>query len=311
MARHLVVGGDGLIGRAVRDVLERREEEVHFTTRRPGASATAVQLDLAAPDCSVERMPGLLRLFDGEPPVVYLAAAISGYAQCEADPTATRRVNVDNLVRIASELVRRGGFVVFPSSSAVFSGARAIHTETDPTEPVSEYGRQKAEAEARLSTLAAGAAGGSGLAVVRLTKVVASGTGVTAAWIGALSAGRSIEAARDLRLAPISLPYAARNLVELGTARRSGTFHLSGEREMAYADLARLLAAGLGAGMDKVVAVDIRERLGGGALPQVGLLDMSATTARTGIRPQPAVEVVPDLLGAGAFRVGENGLRTG
>ena len=298
MARHLVLGGDGLIGRAVRDVLERREEEVHLTTRRPGAGATAVQLDLAAPDCSVERMPGLLRLFDGEPPVVYLAAAISGYAQCEADPAATRRVNVDNLVQVADELVRRGAFVVFPSSSAVFSGARAIHTETDPTDPVSEYGRQKAEAEARLSRLAAGAAGGSGVAIVRLTKVVAPGSGVTAAWIDALRAGRSIEAARDLRLAPISLLYAARNLVDLGAARRSGTFHLSGEGEIAYSDFAGLLAAGLGAGADKVVPVNIRERFDGSALPQVGLLDMSLTIARTGIRPQPAAEVIPYLLGA-------------
>jgi dTDP-4-dehydrorhamnose reductase len=219
--RHLIVGRDGLIGRAIFDLLEHTAE-VHGTTRRPAAGAAAFVLDLAAPECSVERVPGLAQFFDGRPLVVYITAGISGYDQCEADPAATRQVNVVNLVRIAHELLRHGAFVVFPSSTAVFSGSRSSAAERDAPDPVSEYGRQKAETEAQLRALSAGAATGGGVAIVRLTKVVARGSGRISAWIDRLSAGLSVEAARDLRFAPISLAYTAKNLVEIGKFAKAG-----------------------------------------------------------------------------------------
>ena len=295
MARHLVVGGDGLIGRAIFELLSTESAQVERTTRRAAAHG-ALALDLAAPGSAVASVPGLARLLDGGPLVVYLAAAIAGYAQCEANPAATRQVNVLNAVRLADELVSRGAFVVFLSSTAVFSGARSINAEADATDPVSEYGRQKAEAETRLRALTAAVATGGGVAIVRLTKVVAPGAGIIAAWINDLGAGRAIEAARDLRFAPVSLDYAARNLVRLGALRRSGTFHLSGAGDMAYSEFAGLLAAALGAAPGLVASVAVREKPGSTILPQIGVLDMRETSARTGIRPQEIADVVSDLL---------------
>jgi len=303
--RHLIVGGDGLIGRAIFDLL-KRTGEVHVTTRRPAAGGAAFALDLAAPECSVERVPGLAQFLDGRPLVVYITAGISGYDQCENDPAATRQVNVVNLVRIAHELLRHGAFVVFPSSTAVFSGTRSSTSEHDAPDPISEYGRQKAEAEGELRALSAGAAPGGGVAIVRLTKVVARGSGRISAWIDNLRAGASVEAARDLRFSPISLAYTAKSLVEIGMLRQSGTYHLSGAGDMAYLEFACLLAERLGVASSLVAAQD---RESGNAILQVGVLDMSATTARTGIQPQPAAEVVADLLRADAVSEDEKASR--
>ena len=291
MVRHLVVGGDGLIGRAIFDFLKRQSADVHRTTRRP--AQTGLSLDLRSPDCTVEGAPGLDRLFDGAPLVVYLAAAITGYAQCDADPAGTRQVNVVSTVRLAEEFISRGAFVVFPSSTAVFSGSRSTNVESDATDPVSEYGKQKAEAEARLRALPAAAVG-----IVRLTKVVAPGAGIIAHWIRDLRAGRGIEAARDLRFSPISLPYAAGNLVRLGASGQRGTFHLSGSREITYLEFAGLLATALGVSPDRVASVAVKDRLATGTASQVGMLDMTETAARTGLRPQEPAEVVADLLAA-------------
>lgn len=306
MTRYLVVGGDGLIGGAIAHLLAGQSSEVYRTSRRPATSPAVVSLDLASPDCSIERAPGMPRLLDGDPWIVFLAAAVARYDQCAADPAAARRINVVNLARIAEELLGRGAFLVFLSTNAVFGDVPRKPVETDAPDPQSEYGRQKAESESRLCVLAASAPAGSGVAIVRLTKVISRRTPLLAGWIESLRAGGFIEAARDLLLSPISLSYTVKHLARIGDSRLGGTYHLSGTRDLAYLEFARLLAAGIGAGNDRVRPVDVNERRAGAALPRVHALDMRQTSQRMGIAPQEVPDAVRDLLAERGLRDGEN-----
>ena len=230
----LVVGGDGLIGRALVRHLSGEGRDVLATTRRRGlAGPTRPFLELSrdpsgwAPSQPVE--------------VAFLLAASANQQSCCADPAVSRRINVDHTVALARGLVAQGAFVVFTSTNLVFDGeAPRYPTCASPT-PTSEYGRQKAEAEQALLAL------GAPVAVVRLTKVLAADMPLIGGWIEALKAGRPVDAFSDLICAPMPVGYVAQALTRIGAAGRSGLYHLSGADEVSYVDLARSLASRLGA----------------------------------------------------------------
>lgn len=143
-----IVGGESTIGGALARRLAGR---ALTTTRRAGGS---LRLDQASPASS---WPALAAV-----DVAFLCAAVGHLDACEAEPLATRRVNVDATVELARRRQAGGAFVVFLSSNQVFDGRQPERRHDAPPCPINEYGRQKAETEQRLE----------GCAVLRLTKVV-------------------------------------------------------------------------------------------------------------------------------------------
>lgn len=233
-ATTLVVGADGLIGGALEAYLRYGDQSVIGTTRRTaGSTAGHVFLDMAAENVDLH----IPQRIDA----AVLCAAVTGHASCENDPLS-QRVNVTNTVRLASRLLDQGVFVVFLSTNAVFSGTQPFPTENAPTQPATAYGRQKAEAEARLLSLAAGTSAAGRLAIVRLTKVVSARTSPLANWIDNLLAGKAIQPFSDLIFSPVSLVYVVKGLSRLLQAREAGIQHCSGSVDMAYAEFAAELA---------------------------------------------------------------------
>ena len=213
----LVVGGDGLIGRALVRQLAGEGRAVLASTRRRGVAGPG------RPFLELTQDPS-----DWTPPqpvsVAFLLAAAANQLSCCADPEISRKINVDHTVTLARRLIAQGAFVVFASTNLVFDGeAPRYPTCASPT-PTSEYGRQKVEAERRLLAL------GAGVAVVRLTKVLAADMPLIGAWIEALKAGKPVNAFSDLICAPMPVAYVAQALARIGASGQGGVFHLSGSR---------------------------------------------------------------------------------
>jgi nucleoside-diphosphate-sugar epimerase len=83
--------------------------------------------------------------------VVIPLAAVVGAPACDRDPWLARSLNVD-AVRLVNRLRSPSQLVVFPTTNSGYgmrSGAEYC-TEETPLEPISLYGRTKAEAEAEL-----------------------------------------------------------------------------------------------------------------------------------------------------------------
>jgi dTDP-4-dehydrorhamnose reductase len=82
------------------------------------------------------------------PDVVIHTAALPDIDYCETHPQETQRVNVEgtrNVMRVVAQL---GAGLVHISTDAVFDGAKdEPYVETDPTNPISVYGRSKLAAE--------------------------------------------------------------------------------------------------------------------------------------------------------------------
>jgi dTDP-4-dehydrorhamnose reductase len=275
----LVVGGDGLIGRALVRRLEGEGRAVLATTRRRGcAGPLRPHLELAQ-DPSAWAPPSPVS-------VAFLLAAAANQLSCCADPVAARRINVDSTVALARRLVSLGAFVVFTSTNLVFDGEQARYPTCAAPHPTSEYGRQKAEAERALRAL------GPRVAVVRLTKVLAADQPLIGGWVEALRAGRPVEAFSDLICAPMPVDFVAPALARIGAHRKGGLFHLSGADEVSYADLARSLATRLGADPGLVrpttsVAAGVRLQ----SLPRHSSLDAQEAAAALSLQP-PALDAV-------------------
>jgi dTDP-4-dehydrorhamnose reductase len=226
--------------------------------------------------------------------VVFLCAAVTGFASCANDPESSRHINVTKSVELGRRFMQNGAHLVYLSSNAVFDGTQSMLDEFAPTSPVTEYGRQKAECEAALLSAAMELPGSC--TVVRLTKVVDSAQPLYSGWVRSFKEHAPAKAATDLILCPMTTAYVASGLRCIGGGKRGGVYHLSGERDMTYFDLATSMASMFGQG-NTVDGECVLQSLGVIPSPSFSALSMEHTTQIFGIKPQLLVEVACELTG--------------
>lgn len=279
----LVVGGDSEIGAALSPRLREAGWRVIETTRRDGADGPDRRwLDLA------DDPTGALAFLDDEPvQVAFLCAGVTQIAACRADPEATARINVLATEALGARLAEHGAFIVFFSVNQVFDGERPYARPTDPLAPLSEYGRQKAEAERRLQAV------DGPVGIVRLTKVLGNSYGVLDSWIAAWKRRVPARPFSDLTMAPVPLREVTESLSRLAGLRAAGIYHVSGARDISYAEAARRGAEVLRVSQDLVQPVTVRAS--GVALehaPRHTTLDCALTRERLGFVPPPPGPVI-------------------
>lgn len=274
----LIVGADGAIGAE----LLRRSPAGTVGTSRRAARDSVLSLDLAA-DPALWCLPDRVG-------VGFLCAAVTSVDRCRLFPAETRRVNVERTRALAGTLRERGAHVVFLSTNQVYDGTRPLRHPDDPTCPRTEYGRHKAEVECEL--LAAG-----GATVVRFTKVAAPGMGVLRGWADALRRNEPVDPFRDMVMSPVPLGFVAEVLVRVGERTPSGTVQVSGECDVSYAEVAKRLAARLGASAALVRPASFADR---GLPPEMApphtTLDTTRLTAELGLTPPPVWETIDSLI---------------
>jgi dTDP-4-dehydrorhamnose reductase len=290
----LVVGGDGLLGSALRQTLEARGDRTLATSRRapstqPPPDPSPLHLDLSRqPPYALPQ--GVRR--------AWLLAATTGVEACASDPANARRVNVDHTVALARQLLDSGAEVVFASSSLVFDGDRPMPPPEHPARPRTLYGELKLEAERQLLALP-GALASPGLWVLRLTKVWPTQgprSDLPASWADELRAGRELHAFSDRWVAPLTDALAARALRDLPEAAPSGFWHLGPTDELCYADLALQLAQSLGAAQAQVRRIESGARAGGPAQGPHASLGSETTWRALGLHPPSSLDTLRALL---------------
>jgi dTDP-4-dehydrorhamnose reductase len=282
----LLVGGDSEIAGAAAAQLRDCGHEILATTRRPERVApNRPPLDLVGPVDDWPIPPGI--------DAVCLCAAIARLNDCAKDPEGSAQVNVTGITSLADRLLARGIPVLFLSTDKVFDGSRAhVPAETPPC-PVSEYGRQKAAAEA---ALVAQMQRGAPAAILRLAKIVSPGMELLRQWIAHLAAGNTIRAFHDMRMAPTPVALVAAAIERLMAEPQAGIFQLTGPRDIAYSEIALHLAEKLGADPDLVEKVSAYSAgLPPGSTAPHTTLDSSALRERFGIVVPDAAVVIDEL----------------
>jgi dTDP-4-dehydrorhamnose reductase len=225
----LIVGADGLLGGELRRDCLRRGSAVAGTSFLPLAGSQGiVHLDLSKPASSWPKLPRCR--------AAVLCAAITNLEQCKRQPEMTRQVNVVQTALLAEQLAASGAFVVFISSNLVFDGTNPMRNPNEPTCPMTEYGRQKAEAEAAILRL------GQRCAVVRLTKVFHRSLPVLSGWREKLRHGQVITPFSDYLFSPVPLERVIEALGRVAENEQGGVWQVSAREDVSYADLATQLA---------------------------------------------------------------------
>ena len=279
----LIVGGDSEIGGAAYRAMKAHGKAVAATTRRSGRIAPDRPfLDLAAP------------LDDWAPPpgtqAMCLCAAIARLAACADDPEGSAHINVVQTLALAEMCLARGITVLFLSTNQVFDGRTPHERAEAPHSPVSEYGRQKARAEAALLRQIES---GAPVAILRLAKVVSDTMPLIGGWIKDLTAAKPIRVFDDLKLAPTPTNQVCTAIAALLQDRARGIFQLTGPRDVSYADIGGFLAAYLDADPKLVNQTSARAAgLPEGATPLHTTLDSSLMRVHYGLDVPDVWDVV-------------------
>jgi len=285
----LLVGGDSEIGTATFCHAQSIGQTALSTTRRPArVGPDRPLLDLGQP------------LGEWAPPAgvdaACIFAAVARIAACQSDPRGSEFVNVTQALALTERLTARGAYLLFLSTNQVFDGADAHVAPGAPTSPVSEYGRQKARAEALLRKLMER---GAPVGILRLAKVTSPNMALLHGWLDALSAGKPIRAFSDMTMAPTPMGLVMAAIVALMRDRTPGIFQLTGAADAAYAEIAMYLARRIGAPASLVEVVSAAAAgMPVGSTPRHTTLDGTSLRQRYGIAAPQVWPVVDEVFEA-------------
>jgi dTDP-4-dehydrorhamnose reductase len=281
----LIIGADGLIGQAMTEYLMSGGESVIQTTRQPNTiSERRAFLDLSQD------------VIDWRPPcqvsVAYLCGAVTSLEKCRLEPIPSALVNVHHTVALARTLVKSGTFVIFPSTNLVYDGSTPCRKADDAVCPVTEYGRQKAEAEKQLLAL------GNQAAVVRFTKVLGPNMRLIKEWIRMLRNRERIYPFSDMVMAPVSLTFTLNILHCIAESRSPGIFQVSAEKDVTYAQAGRHIAHRIHASPDLVQPVMSGEANSPlEAIPRHTTLDTTRLRTEFGLEPPDIWATIDSVFG--------------
>ncbi|HEY1990320.1 MAG TPA: dTDP-4-dehydrorhamnose reductase [Acidimicrobiales bacterium] len=244
--RVLVTGGNGQLGRDVRDVLAGTVPDGGSLPvgRGPG--------DIEVLSTDIDNLDVVNRTAVGEafeafrPEVVIHGGAFTAVDACESDPDTAFAVNAMGTRHVAEASRRVGAHLLYVSTDYVFDGTLdRPYVEWDATNPQSVYGRSKLGGEQEVVAVS-----GGGATVVRTAWVSgAHGANMvkTVLRLAAAAGDGPLRFVDDQRGTPTFTADLATAIVGLALGRRPGTFHVTNQGETTWFGFARatLAAAGL------------------------------------------------------------------
>jgi dTDP-4-dehydrorhamnose reductase len=256
--RVLLTGGNGQLGRDLRDVMAGRVPDGGEESEPTGGSilptvdpGTFDVLSTDIDNLDVTDRTAVLAAADAyRPDLVIHAGACTAVDACESDPDTAFCVNALGTRHVAEAATRVGAHLVYVSTDYVFDGmASRPYVEWDVPNPQSVYGRSKLAGEHEVT-----AAGARSATVVRTAWVSgAHGANMTRTVLRLAAEGGDgpLRFVDDQHGTPTFTADLSRALVRLALDRRPGTFHVTNQGETTWFGFARavLAAAGYDPGM--------------------------------------------------------------
>jgi dTDP-4-dehydrorhamnose reductase len=148
MFKIALIGGSGLLGRALKDELECQAGWQIVATAFSRPSSQMVALDVRD-SLAVERF-----IEHVAPDAVVIAAAERRPDVCERDPALARALNVDAVRTIAQAANRHDAWTLSISTDYVFDGTHPPYRHDSTPAPLNAYGQSKLEGERALTETA-------------------------------------------------------------------------------------------------------------------------------------------------------------
>ncbi len=276
MRRILVIGASGQVGKCLlRELAGREVVGTGHARVAPGLR----KLDLA--DGAAVR--ALIR--ELRPEGILLPGGVTAVDWCEANEPLARKICVDGTRAVCEAASELGAQVVHFGTDYIYSGAHGPRREQDPPDPVSAYGRVKAEAEAAAT-----------VGVLLRTSMVYSDDPDSGNFhnflVRTLRAGKAAKVYVDQSGNPTWAPALAKAAVEALDRRLAGIWNVAGPEVLTRVEMARRIVAAYGLDPALLQPVTSAEFVLPARRPSTGGLVLDK--ARAGLR-SPLVPVAEAL----------------
>tara|TARA_B110000495_G_scaffold97753_1_gene84580 strand:+ start:262 stop:1218 length:957 start_codon:yes stop_codon:yes gene_type:complete len=207
-------------------------------------------------------------LFDQWPGAVINCAAISSPDTVDKSPELARLINVEGATRLASISAHIGARFIHISTDMVFDGKKSPYRSTDQPNPLSEYGRQKLDAEKKILSVT-----DENLVVLRVTLLNGNSPlgrrSQHEKILRALASGSTLTLFEDELRQPCSAENLSDIIVEL-TERPNlnGLYHWAGSEEVSRYELGVRILKRFGINPDNILRGSIENDEGKGQRPQ-------------------------------------------
>jgi len=138
MKKILVLGGSSYIGRHLVSALGH---ERCITTYFNTCIKNGIYFDINSMD--LKEIVSKPKIFSH----AVILIANSNIIDCATDKYTSYRINVERICLVLKQLKKWNIKPIFTSTDHVFDGIKGNYTETDDTNPMSTYGKHKAEVE--------------------------------------------------------------------------------------------------------------------------------------------------------------------
>jgi dTDP-4-dehydrorhamnose reductase len=274
--RVAITGAAGLFGHGLVAAFSTRHEV--FPLTRADADITDAEAFRAA----LEHI---------HPDLVVHSAAIPDLDICEADPASALRVNYQGTRNVADAALHVGAGLVHISTDAVFDGSKATpYVETDPTAPITTYGRTKLQAEEAAKTL-------ERYWIFRVSVLFGPGKiNFVEKGLRKLAAGEEYKVASDQLGCATHTVDAGLKIMEVVEVGHYGLYHLANQGACSRFELART-AAEL-AGLDPAKVIGVPDALMQRRAPRLkyAVMDMEALRNAGFALPRPWQEALADYV---------------
>jgi len=265
--RVLVTGGNGQLGRDLRDVLAGDVPDGGPDPRAEGAdwilppvakgTFEVMSTDIDTLDI-VDRTAVKAAADAFRPDIVLHGGAYTAVDACESEPDTAYAVNALGTRNVAEAAAGVGAHLVYISTDYVFDGtADRPYLEWDPPNPRSVYGRSKLAGELEVHAVS-----GPSATVVRTAWVSGAHGANMVKTVLRLAAGSPdgpLRFVNDQHGCPTFTADLAQAVVRLALDRRPGTFHVTNQGETTWYGFARAALEAAGSDPDRVEPISTSE----------------------------------------------------
>ncbi len=164
--------------------------------------------------------------------IIIFCAAYTSILECEKNPNKTILINFQNTLKIAHYFLQKNAFLIFFSTSQVFSGLNKIESIQNKTSPVTIYGKSKELLEEALSLYS------KNVCILRCTKIILNNNKLFYNWVNNLKSNIEINPFNDIYFSPISLDYLLNVIDIILKERITGLYNISATNDISYKDAA-------------------------------------------------------------------------
>lgn len=226
-----------------------------------------------------------------QPDVIVHSAAIPDLDICEADPQRGFLVNSRGTRNVANAARRIGAGLVHISTDAVFDGKKQTpYLETDPTAPITVYGRSKLEAEQAAKCV-------ERHWIIRVPVLFGPGkTNFVEKGLRKIAAGEEYKVASDQVGSAMLTVDAGLKIMELVEAGRGGLYHVANQGACSRFELAQAAARLAGLDPAKVMGVPDAQMQRKAPRLKYSVLEMAALKSGGFSLPRPWQDALAEYI---------------